>query len=73
MIFDPIESKVIGRLGTISLKILVTGGVGFIGRYLVDFLSSHHEITIYDNFSNSSKVDIQGDIEKHGENGYAFW
>jgi UDP-glucose 4-epimerase len=46
------------------LKILVTGGAGFIGRYLVDFLLSHHEITIYDNFSNSSKADIQSLIAK---------
>ncbi len=49
MILDPIESKIIGRLDRILLKILVTGGAGFIGRYLVDFLLSHHEVTIYDN------------------------
>jgi len=55
---------IIGRLYTISLKILATGGAGFIGRYLVDFLSSHHEITIYDNFSNSSKADIEFLITK---------
>ena len=64
MIFDPIESKIIGRLYTISLKILVTGGAGFIGRYLVDFLLPHNEVTIYDNLSNSSKVDIESLIEK---------
>ena len=64
MIFDPIESKIIGRLYTISLKILVTGGAGFIGRYIVDFLSSHHEIIIYDNLSNSSKADIESLITK---------
>jgi UDP-glucose 4-epimerase len=46
------------------LKILATGGAGFIGRYLVDFLSSHHGITIYDNFSNSSKADIEFLITK---------
>jgi len=64
LIFDPIESKIIGRLYTISLKILVTGGAGFIGRYIVDFLSSHHEIIIYDNLSNSSKADIESLITK---------
>jgi UDP-glucose 4-epimerase len=38
------------------LKILVTGGAGFIGGYLVDFLlNNHHKVTIYDNLSNSSK------------------
>lgn len=46
------------------MKILATGGAGFIGRYLMDFLSSHHEITIYDNFSNSSKADIEFLITK---------
>ncbi len=61
---DPIESKIIDRLYTILLKILVTGGAGFIGRHLVDFLLSNNEITIYDNFSNSSKPDIQFLIAK---------
>ena len=46
------------------MKILVTGGAGFIGRNLVDFLLSNNEITIYDNFSNSSKPDIQFLIAK---------
>lgn len=64
LIFDPIESKIIGRLYTISLKILVTGGAGFIGRYIADFLSKNHEITIYDNLSNSSEKNIEPLIEK---------
>ena len=64
MILDPIESKIIGRLNRILLKILVTGGAGFIGRYLVDFLLSHHEVTIYDNLSNSSKADIESLVGK---------
>ena len=34
----------------------MTGGAGFIGGYLVDFLlNNHHIVTIYDNLSNSSK------------------
>ena len=37
------------------MKILVTGGAGFIGGYLVDFLLNNHTVTIYDNLSNSSK------------------
>ena len=55
---------IIGPIYTISLKILVTGGAGFIGRHLVDFLSSSHEVTIYDNLSNSSKEDIESLLEK---------
>jgi len=38
---------------------LVTGGAGFIGRHLVaKLLHDQHEITIFDNFSSSSKNDI---------------
>jgi len=41
------------------LKFLVTGGAGFIGRHLVaKLLHDQHEITIFDNFSSSSKNDI---------------
>ena len=64
MIFDLIESQIIGRLYRILLKILVTGGAGFIGRYLVDFLLPHNEVTIYDDLTNSSKEDIESLIEK---------
>ena len=64
MIFDLIESQIIGRLYRILLKILVTGGAGFIGRYLVDFLLPQNEVTIYDDLTNSSKKDIESLIEK---------
>ena len=38
---------------------MVTGGAGFIGRHLVaKLLDDKHEITIFDNFSSSSKNDI---------------
>jgi len=38
---------------------LVTGGAGFIGRHLVaKLLDDKHEITIFDNFSSSSKNNI---------------
>ncbi len=58
------------------MKILVTGGVGFIGKYLVrSLLEKDHSVTIFDNISNSTKdsisslVDIgakiiEGDITK---------
>jgi len=32
------------------VKILITGGAGFIGSYIVDKLTNKHEVTIYDNF-----------------------
>ena len=58
------------------MKILVTGGAGFIGKYLVkSLLLNNNSITIFDNFSNSSKDSInflknkdvkiiEGDIRK---------
>ncbi len=41
------------------MKIFITGGAGFIGKYLVQLLiNNNHTITIFDNFSNSSKESI---------------
>ena len=41
------------------MKFLVTGGAGFIGKHLIaKLLDDGHEITIFDNFSSSSKNDI---------------
>ena len=46
-------------------KILVTGGAGFIGSYLVDrLIEKGNIITVFDNLS-SGKI---GFIEKHLEN-----
>jgi len=42
------------------MRILVTGGAGFIGRHLVrTLLKGKNEIIIYENFSNSSKKEIK--------------
>jgi len=41
-------------------KILVTGGAGFIGSHLCDWLAEHNrEITILDNLSSGSTENIQ--------------
>lgn len=40
------------------MKIFVTGGAGFIGRHLVESLLKSHDVTIYENFSNSNKKNL---------------
>jgi UDP-glucose 4-epimerase len=61
------------------MKVLVTGGAGFIGKHLVrSLLEKGNSVTIFDNFSNSTKESIsslvemgvkiiEGDITKHLE------
>ena len=46
------------------MKVLVTGGAGFIGKHLVSFLlKKDHTVTIFDNFSNSTKESISHFIQ----------
>ena len=46
----------------------MTGGAGFIGRYCVkSFLEKNYEVTIFDNFSNSSE-DMVSDLLNDGAN-----
>ena len=61
------------------MNILVTGGAGFIGQYLVkSLLEKNYVVTIFDNFSNSTKDSIsslvkmgvkiiEGDITRYPE------
>ena len=48
------------------MKFFITGGAGFIGRHLIkSLLKNSHEVTIYEDFSNSNKNNIE-DICKDG-------
>lgn len=45
--------------------LVVTGGAGFVGKALVNFLlESGEKVTIFDNFSNSSRTEIQSLLKK---------
>lgn len=47
------------------MRILITGGSGFIGTHLTKFLlAKNHIVTIFDNFSNSSKHSMSFFVEK---------
>jgi len=46
------------------MKILVSGGAGFIGSNLVKFLlSKDHEVIVIDNFSTGFKKNLQKELE----------
>lgn len=48
------------------MKILVTGGAGFVGRHLANsFLDENHTVTIFDNLSNSAMSKVSN-ILKNG-------
>ena len=45
------------------MKILVTGGAGFVGSCLVKELQKEHEVTVLDNLSTGFKKNIPEDVE----------
>ena len=48
------------------MKFFITGGAGFIGRHLIaSLLENNHDVTIYEDFSNSSEDNIKN-ICEHG-------
>ena len=51
----------------VSLRILVTGGAGFIGSTLVDQLvGAGHSVTVIDNFSSGSAENLEQAREQAG-------
>ena len=42
------------------MKILVTGGAGFIGSHLTEELSKNHEVVVFDNFSEGREEFLKG-------------
>lgn len=41
------------------MKVLVTGGAGFIGRWIVKNLLENHEVLVFDNLSNGSTKNLE--------------
>jgi len=59
-----VKALIINQIYKISLNVLITGGAGFIGRYLAERLLGNNQITIYDDLSNSSIEKISFLISK---------
>ena len=51
------------------MKILVTGGAGFIGRWVVKRFIDNHEVIVLDNLNNGNKKNLEG---FHGDPNFKF-
>jgi UDP-glucose 4-epimerase len=58
---------IIDRFYENLLKILVTGGAGFIGRNIVRFFLEKNAVVIYDNLSNSLQSDVKPLVKRGAE------
>ena len=43
-----------------NMKVLVTGGAGFIGSHLVEALSKENEVIVFDNMSEGREKFLEG-------------
>ena len=56
------------------MRILVTGGAGYIGSHTVlELLIAGHEVTVVDNFSNSSQISLQRVKEISGKENLSIY
>jgi UDP-glucose 4-epimerase len=46
------------------MRVFITGGAGFIGTHLCQKLAQKHDVTIYDNFSNSTQENFSSKTQK---------
>lgn len=44
-------------------RILITGGLGQVGSYLVDRFHEKHEVVVVDNYSSTTREDVPGNVE----------
>jgi UDP-glucose 4-epimerase len=56
----------VNRLQSLAVRILVTGGAGFIGSHVVDaYIAAGHEVAVLDNFSTGQVGNVNGAAAVH--------